>query len=33
MFTRQDPDRLKEWLEEYTLGELWQKNSIGGGPF
>ncbi len=33
MFTRQDPDRLREWLEEYTLGELWQKNSIGGGPF
>ncbi len=32
-FTRQDPDQLKEWLEEYTLGELWQKNSIGGGPF
>ncbi len=32
-FTRQDPERLKEWLEEYTLGELWQKNSIGGGPF
>lgn len=32
-FTRLDPDRLKDWLEEYTLGELWQKNSIGGGPF
>jgi len=32
-FTRQDPERLKEWLEEYTIGELWQKNSIGGGPF
>ncbi len=32
-FTRLDPERLKEWLEEYTLGELWQKNSIGGGPF
>jgi predicted ATPase len=32
-FTRQDPERLKDWLEEYSLGELWQKNSIGGGPF
>ena len=32
-FTRQDPERLKDWLEDYTLGELWQKNSIGGGPF
>jgi predicted ATPase len=32
-FTRQDPERLKDWLEEYTLGELWQKNSIGGGPY
>lgn len=32
-FTRLDPERLKDWLEEYTLGELWQKNSIGGGPF
>jgi predicted ATPase len=32
-FTRQDPERLKDWLEEYSLGELWQKNSIGVGPF
>jgi predicted ATPase len=31
-FTRQSPERLKEWLDEYTIGELWQKNSIGGGP-
>lgn len=33
LFTRQDPEKLREWLEEYSLGELWQKNSIGGGPF
>jgi predicted ATPase len=32
-FTRQDSDKLRDWLEEYSLGELWQKNSIGGGPF
>jgi len=23
---------LAEWLEEYTLGELWQKNLLGGRP-
>jgi predicted ATPase len=23
---------LEEWLEEYTLGELWQKNVLGGKP-
>ncbi len=23
---------LSEWLEEYTLGELWQKNVLGGRP-
>lgn len=27
-----DPDRLKEWLEEYTLGQLWEKNELGGQP-
>ena len=32
-FTRQDPERLHDWLEEYSLGELWQKNVMGGGPF
>jgi predicted ATPase len=31
-FRRLDPDRLKDWLEEYSIGELWQKNVIGGGP-
>lgn len=31
-FRRLDPDSLKSWLEEYSLGELWQKNVIGGGP-
>lgn len=29
---RQDPNRLKAWLEEYTLGQLWEKNELGGQP-
>lgn len=32
-FNRLDPEELKQWLEEYTLGELWQRNVIGGGPY
>jgi len=31
-FTRPDADKLNDWLEEYTLGEVWEKNVIGGGP-
>lgn len=31
-FTRPDAERLKTWLEEYSLGELWEKNIIGGRP-
>ena len=27
-----DPDQLKEWIEEYTVSELWRKNVIGGQP-
>ena len=30
--SRPDPDRLRDWLDEYSLGELWQKNLIGGRP-
>jgi predicted ATPase len=29
---RLDPGDLKEWLEEYSLGELWEKNVLGGRP-
>lgn len=29
-FKRLDADSLREWLEEYTLGELWSKNILGG---
>ncbi|MGH9765202.1 MAG: AAA family ATPase, partial [Blastocatellia bacterium] len=31
-FQRQTPDSLNEWLEDYSLGEIWEKNVIGGGP-
>ena len=27
------PELLKEWLDDYSLSELWEKNVIGGGPF
>ena len=27
---RLEPDRLKEWLEKYSLGELWRMGEIGG---
>lgn len=29
---RLDADRLKEWLEDYSLGQLWEKNEFGGRP-
>jgi len=31
-FKRLDPVMLEAWLEEYGLGEVWEKNVIGGGP-
>jgi predicted ATPase len=31
-FRRLNSADLSEWLEEYTLGELWQKNILGGRP-
>jgi predicted ATPase len=31
-FRRQNADELKTWLEEYSLGEIWEKNVIQGGP-
>lgn len=31
-FERLDADALKEWLEEYSVGELWQKNVVQGSP-
>ena len=31
-FTRQDGSDLREWLEDYALGELWKMNIFGGRP-
>lgn len=31
-FKRLDETQLKDWLEDYSLGELWQRNIIGGRP-
>ncbi|CAN7702824.1 AAA family ATPase [Acidovorax sp. LjRoot66] len=30
--SRLDVDRLESWLEEYSLGQLWEKNELGGRP-
>jgi hypothetical protein len=32
VFRRLESAILSGWLEDYTLGELWQKNVFGGGP-
>jgi predicted ATPase len=32
IFRRPDPMALEAWLDEYSLGEVWEKNVIGGGP-
>ncbi|MDX2128845.1 MAG: AAA family ATPase [Chloroherpetonaceae bacterium] len=31
-FERLSEERLSNWLEEYSLGELWEKNVFGGRP-
>jgi predicted ATPase len=31
-FKRLNSEELEAWLEEYSLGEIWEKNIIGGGP-
>lgn len=31
-FRRLNASSLREWLEEYTVSELWEKNVIGGRP-
>lgn len=31
-FRRLDPGALTEWLAEYSLSELWEKNVLGGRP-
>lgn len=31
-FQRPDSQALESWLEDYSLGELWKKNLLGGRP-
>ena len=31
-FNRLKPDKLREWLNDYSLGQLWEKNELGGRP-
>jgi predicted ATPase len=32
-FRRLSSEELAEWRDEYTLGEIWEKNVVGGGPY
>jgi len=32
VFNRQSEAGLEEWLKDYSLGELWEKNVLGGRP-
>lgn len=32
LFKRLDKSNLTEWLNEYAIGELWEKNVLGGRP-
>ncbi len=31
-FRRLSTQALEEWLEDYSLGDLWLKNELGGRP-
>lgn len=31
-FERLNSKELEAWLDEYSLGEVWEKNIVGGGP-
>lgn len=31
-FSRPDTKALSDWLAEYSLGDLWKKNLLGGRP-
>ena len=31
-FERPNAEKLNDWLEDYSLGEVWEKNIVGGGP-
>jgi predicted ATPase len=32
-FNRLNPEKYQHWLEDYSLGELWQRNVISAGPY
>ncbi len=32
VFRRLNSNDLKDWLDDYSLGELWQKNLFGANP-
>ncbi len=32
IFKKLDPEQLKEWIDRYSLSELWEKNVLGGQP-
>ena len=32
-FQRLTAEELEEWRADYTLGEIWEKNVVGGGPY
>jgi predicted ATPase len=32
VFQRQSSETLKDWINEYSIGDLWNKNVIGGRP-
>lgn len=31
-FKRLDEEKLRHWLDEFSIGELWEKNVLGGRP-
>jgi predicted ATPase len=32
VFRHLDTAKLENWLQDYSVGQLWEKNVIGGGP-
>lgn len=32
VFNRLNKDELSSWLNDYSLGDLWRKNIVTGGP-
>ncbi len=33
VFRHLEPEELVEWVDDFALSELWEKNIFGGGPF